>query len=568
MKKINIDLFFKNLEVINKIDNELYNIINSKVKNIPLEKYFSTLLKKLNFKINDNLEIVFNNKIILSNRVLENISNQNNLNLNKAVIIKFVYNFYLLEIAIKKLKNNIPIIIIIENLNLFIIYLGLKDLSFLDNNLPIYVTSKNEKLNLLFLYNGIKENKVDLFIINNIKYFYLKPLYIYNNIYEKYFENEIKILFNFIVNKITFIISDALTYVYLLFFQIKSILKNLKHINKTLLLPKTNQEIEKIKRTLNKKAIIISAGFSLSSLDFVKIKKLQKIGFYIIAVDTAYRILKYNNIIPDITIILDSQILNYYDFLFLKPENEFFLIDISANYKIIEKIKEKNTLLFFSSVLMNIKNEWSAPSILAHQIINSSNLAKIPTFGNITLAALSFANYFFNEILVFGFDRGFTKYIYHCKHSLDYYYFFKNQNFLNSFLNFQIKFSLSKLKKHINKNKKSSLTFNKLDNIFQEKFSEFKNIKIISEKDYNTILEDYYKKEKYNINENDVEKNIGKNKKKYIHNFLRMFETRFVLKENINYKNTLELLENSIDLYYNFEKFKFKKQIFKILKNH
>lgn len=579
------ELFFKNLKIIRKIDEDLYKIILNKVQNENIEKYFNFFLKKHNMFINDKQEIIINNNILLTNKFIINFINKikiNNLKdrIDNPVVIKFIYNFVILEKLIESIIINSPIIIIIENMNLFILYLYLKDISFLNINI------NEEKTKFLFIYNGINQNNIDFFIINNIKKFYKLPFIVSIKRYEQFFNEQINYLFKFFFNRIDFVISDVLTYINLLYFQIKSIFRNLHNIKNTIYLPKNDKEILLLKRKLQKKAIIISAGYSISNLNFSKLKLLKN-EFYIIAVDTAYRILKLNRITPDITIILDSQILNYYDFLFLEVKNETFLVDISANHKIVKKLKNNNnTILFFSSVLENIKREWSAPSILAHQILISSNLAKIPTYGNITLAAISFANYFFSEIYILGFDRGFNKYIYHCKHSLDYYYHFNNQNYVNTFNSLQINFTLKK-KVGI----KTTENFIKLNNLYNSKFKIYKNIKIVHEYEYEEFLNTQKKlcrikndkKNSVNLNkylfnkniniweknienDNNVNNNNVNNENINNDNIIKNFKTKFVFKNRLDLKNALNLIKNSIEIYYDFGKFKFRKKIINLFK--
>ena len=156
---------------------------------------------------------------------------------------------------------------------------------------------------------------------------------------------------------------------------------------------------------LEKRAAIIGAGPSLDScIEFLKKNRESR---YIIATDTAWRILLQNGIFADAVVTIDGQNISYRHFIDKFPDSRtLFVADLCSHPAIAEKAqKNGNAVQFFAS---------NHPlSLFAKQYAKEHNQYFPPeidtTSGTVTVAALDFAvKAGFKEIELFGADFAYT----------------------------------------------------------------------------------------------------------------------------------------------------------------
>ena len=178
----------------------------------------------------------------------------------------------------------------------------------------------------------------------------------------------------------------------------RNILRNIKTLSQI------NQE--NFDFPTEKKAAIIGAGPSLDeSIDFLKINRKN---YFIIATDTAWRILLQYNISADAVVTIDGQNISYRHFMDKFPNKETcFVIDLCAHPTVAEKaLKNGNRIQFVASnhPLCTFIRQYAA----------QKNFYFPPeidtTSGTVTIAALDFAvKCGFTEIELFGADFAYTK---------------------------------------------------------------------------------------------------------------------------------------------------------------
>ena len=156
---------------------------------------------------------------------------------------------------------------------------------------------------------------------------------------------------------------------------------------------------------LEKRAAIIGAGPSLDGgIEFLKTNRESR---YIIATDTAWRILLQYGISADAVVTIDGQNISYRHFIDKFPDSKtLFVADLCSHPAIAEKAqKNGNSVQFFAS---------NHPLCLfAKQYAKEHNQYFPPeidtTSGTVTVAALDFAvKAGFNEIELFGADFAYT----------------------------------------------------------------------------------------------------------------------------------------------------------------
>ncbi len=156
---------------------------------------------------------------------------------------------------------------------------------------------------------------------------------------------------------------------------------------------------------LNKIAAIIGAGPSLDGgISFLKANRESR---YIIATDTAWRILLQNGITADAVVTIDGQNISYRHFIDKFPDDKtLFVADLCSHPAIAEKaFRNGNSIQFIAS---------NHPlCLLAMQYAQQHEQYFPPkidtTSGTVTIAALDFAvKCGFKEIELFGADFAYT----------------------------------------------------------------------------------------------------------------------------------------------------------------
>lgn len=176
-------------------------------------------------------------------------------------------------------------------------------------------------------------------------------------------------------------------------------------------------------------ALIVAAGPSLDSyIDYIK-NNQEKIT--IIAVDTAYKILIKNNIVPDFFVTLDGQLISYEHSFFIDSRTTV-VADFCCNNKIIRKALKNNCkIIYFNNghpLSYFAKSIFSKYNIIFPDI-NSGN-------GTVTSAALDFGKYLsFKEIILIGADFSYCNGKTYAKGSYLEEKFLFQQNILNSYEN-------------------------------------------------------------------------------------------------------------------------------------
>lgn len=173
----------------------------------------------------------------------------------------------------------------------------------------------------------------------------------------------------------------------------RNILQNLKHLNskKSFSFPK------------DKTALVVAAGPSLD--DFLLSNKNKLNEYYIIATDTAYKILKRNNIIPDAVFSVDGQNVStnhFSNLTFDDSNNTIYIFELTANHSVVNKIsrKTKNVIFTYSSHPLEV---FAAG-------FSTNSLVKIDSkSGTVTIAAVDFAkNAGFSKIVIAGADFAYS----------------------------------------------------------------------------------------------------------------------------------------------------------------
>lgn len=149
-----------------------------------------------------------------------------------------------------------------------------------------------------------------------------------------------------------------------------------------------------------KTAAIIAAGPSLEK-NISKLKE-EREKFYIIATDTAFKILLRHEVSPDAVFSVDGQFVSINHFLQKTEYAPLFIFELTANHNAVKKISEKeNNVLFTVSAhpLEQLAKSRSPESFFQN---DSSS-------GTVTIAAIDFAlKTGFSKILVFGADFAYS----------------------------------------------------------------------------------------------------------------------------------------------------------------
>lgn len=153
---------------------------------------------------------------------------------------------------------------------------------------------------------------------------------------------------------------------------------------------------------LEKTAIVLAAGPSLEkSIDFIQ-KNRQ--NFFVISTDTAYTVLKKNDVFCDAVISIDGQTISATHFLGNHNKKTLFVFDISGNHQAIHTVhKNGNTILFSQNghPLAQYIEKKSGKNIFFP--LDAGN-------GTVTLSCVDFAlKLGFEKIIVSGADFGYIE---------------------------------------------------------------------------------------------------------------------------------------------------------------
>lgn len=410
------------------------------------------------FKFKDYDEII---EIELSEKFYIKVKKEVKQDLSKSKLLVFTsFLSFIIFIKQNKIEPELSIIF-------------LEDLSFLG------------KIFLTFNLKEIIKNKEKIFLIKSTYDIDLIINFLSQNLtliseptgnikldeYDKILCENHKVLIDYFSQKFNELLSDYTTHFIMLPKQIINTLENLKYIQNTIEIFLDN-EIP---------TLVVSAGPSLNK-NLELIKNIQKYC-YIIAVDTALRILLKNDIQPDLIIALDPQTLNFLDFLGIDDlKNSTLAIEISGSYKIAEKYKSYQNLTFFTGLLPTTidgeKDKFLPVNPLSNYISKTLSLFEIPIYGNVGLAAISFATKISDKIILAGFDNSFDLLVYHCNETIDIYYYMKRQDYLTPALS---KLNIEALTISFDNKKRKSSILEKNENIFKEYLpnKEFINIQDI-----------------------------------------------------------------------------------------
>ncbi|MCR5495703.1 MAG: DUF115 domain-containing protein [Treponema sp.] len=199
-----------------------------------------------------------------------------------------------------------------------------------------------------------------------------------------------------------------------------------KNILQNLMLCKKNVLFKNQKK---QKAIVCAAGPSLEQ-NLEKIREESR-DSYIIASDTAYKILLRKGISIDAVISVDGQMISSNHFTKNTDENPLFVFSLSGNHQIAKKLinKGKNVIFTLSNNPLEQLAYFASPSSFFYTDTSS---------GTVTVAAIDIAkNLSYSEIEVYGADFSYPNNKTYAKGSyLDDLYQFvqiKLQNFETSF---------------------------------------------------------------------------------------------------------------------------------------
>lgn len=180
---------------------------------------------------------------------------------------------------------------------------------------------------------------------------------------------------------------------------------------------------------LKKTAVICAAGPSLEK----NLQKLQKQSkdSYIIATDTAYKILLRNKIRIDAVYSVDGQYISINHFMKNTEQNPLFVFALSGNHSIAKKLQQKNNKVIFAASQNPLEQ-------LACLFNKKAFIEADTSSGTVTVAAADFAKKIgFKNIEIYGAD---FSYPYHKAYSkgsyLDDIYQlnqFRNQNYETAF---------------------------------------------------------------------------------------------------------------------------------------
>ncbi len=300
----------------------------------------------------------------------------------------------------------------------------------LDLNLLI----KN-KDNIFFIFSKTDVEYIINFLTKNPSFLQKPAINFKISEYDKIFCENSR-LSSYFSEKFNDLLIDYSTHQIMLPKQIVNAIENFKYIKSTIQF-NFNEDIF---------VIAISAGPSLNS-SIEKIKMIKD-RVFIIAVDTALKLLLKNNIVPDIIVVLDPQVLNFLDFAGISNLDKSILaIEISSSFKIAQKFQDNKKLSFFAGLLPedDENNKFLPVNPLTLLMSKVFSLTEIPVFGNVGLAAISVASKISNKIILAGFDNSFSSLIYHCKETIDIDYSLKNQSYSSNALSRLIKDSLSRI---------------------------------------------------------------------------------------------------------------------------
>ncbi len=180
---------------------------------------------------------------------------------------------------------------------------------------------------------------------------------------------------------------------------------------------------------LKKTAVICAAGPSLEK----NLQKLQKESenSYIIATDTAYKILLRNKIKIDAVYSVDGQYISINHFTKNTEQKPLFIFALSGNHSIAKKLQQKNNKIIFTASQNPLEQ-------LAYLFNKEAFIEADTSSGTVTVAAADFAKKIgFSAIEIYGAD---FSYPYHKAYSkgsyLDDIYQlnqFRNQNYETAF---------------------------------------------------------------------------------------------------------------------------------------
>lgn len=170
----------------------------------------------------------------------------------------------------------------------------------------------------------------------------------------------------------------------------KNIIQNLKHC-------KNNR---KIKIQIEKTAAIIAAGPTLEkNISRLKDERNQ---LYIIATDTAFKILLKHGIYPDAVFSVDGQFVSINHFLQTPECSPLFIFELTANHNAVKKITEKQYNVIFTVSGHPLE-------LLAKSRSPESFFQNDSSSGTVTIAAVDFAlKTGFSKILIFGADFAYS----------------------------------------------------------------------------------------------------------------------------------------------------------------
>ncbi len=159
-----------------------------------------------------------------------------------------------------------------------------------------------------------------------------------------------------------------------------NILKNLRHQGK-----------ENLNLDLNKTAVVLAAGPSLDSK--INILSESRKNYFIISTDTAYSVLRKNQIKPDIVVSIDGQSVSNNHFFVSPDEDTAFIFDLCGNSSAYRKMALK-------SPVIGVRTGHPLSGFLT-----PDSRALYTGAGTVTIAALDFAiTSGFKNIEVWGAD--------------------------------------------------------------------------------------------------------------------------------------------------------------------
>ncbi len=266
---------------------------------------------------------------------------------------------------------------------------------------------------------------------------------------------------------------------------------------------KINKEI-----TCDKKAVIISAGISLSK-DIEALKKIQD-NVYIFCVDTAFKYLIKRSITPDFVFSMDPQFYSYlhYNNEDIKSLKSVFVCDLFSGFS-LEKIINNASYLISKNFISNSLFD-------QEDLLDSSG-------GSITNYIYQFIKNDFQEIVFIGLDLGYADLNMYIPHSYINEYFLKRNSYFNTiqdqYTSFYIKRAKRKIKFANNEYNTTSsmisyyiwLNQNIKNNVSlsDNSFVEFDNIKKISINKIDGVKKDKNFYNYKNINNESITKRLN-----------------------------------------------------------